>query len=125
MPRSHRPSAGKAILSLTHRVPQNPSFRWRPGDQPRALFAAAQNVGIARLALRPRHFINHEVVVNNPVKLDQCRNGSRFHHRCLGVGSCKSSNSVHGLPPGEDEKFNLIAELTPTQMRPDKSWNLA
>jgi hypothetical protein len=41
------------------------------------------------------------------------------------VGSCKSSNSVHGLPSCADEKFNLIAEPTPTQMRPDKSRNLA
>jgi len=40
----------------------------------------------------------------------------QLHYRFLGVGSCKSSNSAHGLPSCEDQKFNLIAELTPTQM---------
>ena len=65
---------------------------------------------IARLTLRLRHFISHDVVVNSTVEFDQRRNGTRRHDRFLGVGSCKSSNSVHGLPSCEDEKFNLIAE---------------
>ena len=79
---------------------------------------------IARLRLRARHFINHDVVVNSTVEFDQRRNGTRLHHRFLSVGSSRSSNSVHGLPSCEDEKFNLVAELTPTQMGPDKSRNL-
>jgi len=80
---------------------------------------------IARLALRPRHFINYNVVVSSTIEFDQRRNGTRLHHRFVGVGSCKSANSVHGLPSCEDEKFNLVAKVPPTQMRPDKPRNFA
>src|SRR5262249_38099567 len=80
---------------------------------------------IARLALRPRHFINYNVVVNSTIEVDPRRNGPRLRQRFVGVGSCKSANSVHGLPSCEDEKFNLVAKVPPTQMRPDKPRNFA
>src|SRR5262245_24118144 len=80
---------------------------------------------IARLALRPGHFINYNVVVNSTIEFDQRRNGTRLHHRFVGVGSCKYANSIHGLPSCEDEKFNPVAKVPPTQMRPDKHRNVA
>jgi hypothetical protein len=89
---------------------------------------ASSRISLSRdcaLALRARHFIDHDVVVNSTVELDQRRNGTGLDHRFVGDGSCKSSNGVHGLPSREDEKFNLIAELTPREMRADKSRDLA
>src|SRR5262245_10861147 len=102
------------------------NFRQGTGNFGRhARWVKIPEAAIARLALRPRHFINYNVVVNSTIEFDQRRNGTRLHHRFASVGSCKSANSVHGLPSCEDEKFNLVAKVPPTQMCPDKPWNFA
>jgi len=76
---------------------------------------------LSAVALLRYHFIDHDVVVNRAVELDQRRNGAWLDHRSVWSGSCKSSNGVHGLPSREDEIFDLIADLTPSEMRADKS----
>ena len=102
------------------------NFRQGTGNFGRhARWVKIPEAAIARLALRPRHFINYNVVVSSTIEFDQRCNGTRLHHRFASVGSCKSANSVHGLPSCEDEKFNLVAKVPPTQMRPDKPRNFA
>src|SRR5262249_26242588 len=115
---------GPAVTDLI--AGQVSTFSSRTGNFGRhARWVKIPEAAIARLALRPRHFINYNVVVNSTIELDQRRNGTRLHHRFVGVGSCKSANGVHGLPSCEDEKFNLVAKVPPTQMCPDKPWNFA
>jgi hypothetical protein len=64
-------------------------------------------------------------VLDSSVEFDQRRNGTWVDHRFVWIVSCKSANSLHGLPSREDEKFNLIADLAANEMRADKSSDFA